>query len=151
MNLLCTLYVLIKIHYPSDDINVIRYHNQVLNEAMSAYCYWGIEYDIVMDDRKPDLEIYPEVNFIDPNMLGLTLGNIHLNPKLYFSPSIYLNYRLYPWIRPRVLIHEIFHFLGGDHNIDPQSIMYEEYNDGGFTRHDTLTLNKLIKNEKKYD
>lgn len=140
------LYILIKVQYPSCDIDQIRECNAIINDAMTEYCHWGVEYDLTDDISRADLVINPSYDFfLNPEILGFTVSNIHSNPKLYGIPIIRLNHKLLPVPTRLVLKHELFHFFGGGHSDDINSIMYKDYiGNTNFTKEDTLILNTLI-------
>lgn len=147
MKIIFTVYILIKVWYPSNDIDDIRFINKAIHEAMSAYCFLGVEYDLTFDENKADLEIYPVFDFFnDPTMLGLTTGNYLYNPKVFGVPKIRMSGWLNRDIYPIVLKHELFHFFGGQHSIDTVSLMFPVFTGRNreFTRHDSLVLYNLF-------
>lgn len=138
--------------YPSDETFIVNKCDEILSRAMAAYCFLDIDYRLV--DRDSAMII------IDPcredmwpmnSLLGLTFGTIHMNPLLYSPAKINLSCNLEFEDAINVLTHEIFHTLciQNYHNIDPESLMADEYNKGTkFTRQDTLYLYDIFKYTK---
>lgn len=148
MKILITLFFLIKINYPSNDLEEIRYINRVVDLALKDYCYLGIEYDITFDDTQADLTITPCVRFLDFNTLGTTQGTVHLNKGLYGVPEIRLADIRNEYLLRQVMVHEFGHFLGYvEHSIDSESVYYwslYNYDIQRMTRYDTLKLFNLL-------
>jgi hypothetical protein len=138
--------------YPSTDTSVIKHCDNVLKEAMEAYCFLDIDYRMVSEDSAM-LIIDPCVVGMWPysNLLGVTFGSIHVNPLLYPPTKINLSCELDQDKVLRVLIHELYHAftVGTYHNIDPESIMYEVYSkESKFTRQDSLYIINIFKYTK---
>lgn len=148
MKILITLFFLIKINYPSNDLEQIRYINKIVDASLKQYCFLGIEYDITFEDSKADVTITPCVQFYDPIYLGTTDGTIHLNKDIYGIPDIKLAKINNDELLTKVLVHEVGHFLGYvEHSLDPQSIYYptlDYYKSQYITRYDSIKLYHLL-------
>lgn len=149
MGFLLSIWILIKVIYPSDRLEDIIYYNQAIDKAMKQYCFLDIEYELTPNTDKADLIIYTYDLMLPFEMLGLTHGSYVRNPKLYGIPNIHMNAWLYEYSFPVVLTHELGHFFGLDHSIDPNSLMYPEIDGTNITltRHDSLSLLKIYKNK----
>lgn len=149
MPILTTIWLLIKICYPSQDIDQIRAYNQGVNDAMARYCFLDIEFEYTTNSECADLIIYPCTDFYynPANILGLTTGSYLANPKVFGTPYIQILDRLLIEHFALIMTHEIGHFLGLQHSIDPNSLMYHETDgkNNQLTRTDSLTLLKLYK------
>lgn len=145
MHILLSLWILIKVFYPSDNIEDIRFYNESIEEAMKQYCFLDIEYELTSDLAKADLIIYPMDFTLGFGMLGITHGSFLRNPKVYGIPNIHMSALLYEYAFPMVLTHELGHFFGLEHSLDPRSLMYHETDGTNTTlsRYDSLTLLKL--------
>lgn len=139
-----TIYFLIKIHYPCDDINTVRYYNGLLDSVMQSYCFAGIEYDLATDKTQTaDLDIYPEqIVFQEVSELGTTTGNALFNPKVFGTPYIRLSVFVPYNNMYHILKHEVGHFLGLRHSNDTLSLMYPIFSGENLqlSRNDSLTL-----------
>ena len=142
-------YFLIYIAYPSEDINTVRYYNKVVNDAMQSYCFLEIEYDLTSKLDSADLIFFPESGIQCWEYLGLTFSNIHKNPKVYGTPKILTCTNMSEDYLPKVLLHEIGHFLGyKEHSPDPMSIYYDSLHEPELqviTRHDTILLYNITR------
>ena len=145
MGILLSLWILIKVYYPSNNIEDIRMYNSAIDKAMKQYCFLDVEYEICPEASQADLLIYPVDVRLPSYTLGLTFGSYVRNPKIYGVPNIHLNIFLNSENLPIVLTHELGHFFGLDHSIDPKSLMYPEtdWTNIQLTRHDSITLLKL--------
>lgn len=139
------LYILIKIHYPCNDIDVIRYYNSAIDKALKEYCWINLEYDLVSDDCKDyDLDIYTDQSAFTTGdlTLGTTTGSYLYNRKVFGTPYIRLSSFCSAEVLPHIAAHEIGHFLGLHHSNDELSLMYPFFsgNNKVLTRHDSLSL-----------
>lgn len=155
MKFVFILYLLIKIHYPSNDIETVRQCNKLVDDAMKSYCFVGIEYDLTTNTDCADIEIRPYFNFFfDPTLIGLTHGNIHLNKDIYGIPSIRISEYLEYEDAELVLRHELYHalvpyYLEREkiyHSNDPLSLMYPVYTGYNkyLSRNDSILLINAI-------
>lgn len=150
MKFIAIIYFIIRVHYPNNNIDDIRFYNDAINEAFSSYCFLGIEFDYTLDKNScADIEIYPYFDLTGfPGYLGMTYGTVLQNPKLYGTPSVLINKHVAREHFKYIIKHEIFHVLGGQyHSIDPNSLMYPYFNEDNkyLTRHDSLYLLQLYK------
>lgn len=111
---------------------------------MQSYCFLGIEYDLTNRLDTADLIFFPESGIHCFEYLGLTFSNILKNPKVYGTPKILTCSNISEEYLPKVLLHELGHFLGyKEHSPDSQSIFYDSLHDlelQTITRHDTILL-----------
>lgn len=144
-NIILTIYLIIKISYPNNDIKSIQQYNQIIENSMQSYCFLDIEYELTIVDSLADLIIYPEVNLsFQKNLIGYTNGTIGQNPKFYGQCMILLSKDLDTLQKVTILRHELYHaFMGEYHNIyDTNSLMYPEYSGSNneLSRSDSLYI-----------
>jgi hypothetical protein len=144
-NILLTIYLIIKISYPSSDIKSIQQYNQIVENAFQSYCFLDIEYDLTTVDSLADIVIYPEFDLsFQKNLIGYTNGTIGQNPKFYGQCTILLSKELPLIHKCTILRHELYHsFVGAYHNLyDVKSLMYPLYDgtNDEFSRYDSLYI-----------
>lgn len=148
MKFILTFYIIIKLNYPSSDIESIRYYNDLLDRVMKTYCFIGVEYDITYDKECADLEIFPVYDFYyDNDLLGLTEGSLIYNSKFFGVPTIKLNRILRKEDQEHILRHEVFHALSynGHNTLDTSSLMYPYFTGRNIflSRQDSLYIKNL--------
>lgn len=143
-NVILTIYLLIKVVYPSNDIKSIQAYNIMVENAFQSYCFLDIGYELTTIDSLADIVVFPEVGFDNHRILGYTNGAITQNPKFYGNCEILLSVNLDSIHKTNVFIHELYHaFIGEYHNMyDTSSLMYPTYNGTNteLSRYDTLYI-----------
>ncbi len=146
-SILYSIYFIIRVHYPSDDINTVRYYNKVVDDVMKEYCWLNVEYDLTNDTHNCDVNVYFEQMYFEDGFgtLGTTTGKYIYNSKVFGVPYIRMSYTLTDNNIRRILCHEMGHFLGLGHSIDEKSLMYPIYSGDNkyLSRHDSLSLLEL--------
>lgn len=150
MKIIFVIYILIRVNYPSNDLESIRFFNQQIDVAMKSFCWLGVEYDLTIDKGKADLEIYPYFDhYLMPEYYGFTNSGIIFNPKVFGIPNIRISNIVDTADFVPILTHELCHYFGyRGRSIDEKSLMYYTFNGDNTTllRHDSVFLRDLFNN-----
>ena len=127
--------------YPPNEDNFM--YDSILNSSFKNYSFLPFRYELTRNLEEATLFIDPcnDDLFFLHDIIGTCVGDIMKNPVIYGNPFIRLRSDLDPTTMTNVLTHELGHYFGLPHSVDPMSVMYSSLTKATtLSRNDSLQL-----------